>query len=172
MGIHDRSRFVFIPVRICHAVLGNSSDTAKPTAIVPKLPPTICQVKKAAILLMYGTVLFFVLRRYYAQGNTGLPVPTVLAAPTYLYGIAAITADFAGGFPVVVAAGLTVAFIWQIQGQKTANQPVNPGSKPAAANAGSPSNPSGKNQSVPVTGNTYSPGTPIDPNTGKPYVRV
>jgi hypothetical protein len=130
-------------------------------------------MKKAAILFMYGTVLFFVLRRYYAQGNSGLPTPTVLAAPTYLYGIAAITADFAGGLPVVVAAGLTVALIWQIQGQATNQKPAVPaGTKAAASNAGTPANPSGKNQSVPVTGNVYSPGTLIDPNTGKPALHA
>jgi len=68
---------------------------------------------------MYGVALFFILRRYYANGNSGLPSPTVLAAPTYLYGIAALTTDFAGGFPVLIAAGMTMALIWQTETKKT-----------------------------------------------------
>lgn len=67
---------------------------------------------------MYGVALFFILRVWYAQGNSGLPNPQVISTPTYLYGILALVADFAGGFPVVLGAGLTVALIWQAQGSE------------------------------------------------------
>lgn len=83
-------------------------------------------MKKAAILGMYGVALYFILSAYYKKGNTGMPKPSVLASPTYLYGILALTSDFLEGFPIVIAAGLTVALIWQAQGTSESN------SKPAS----------------------------------------
>lgn len=68
---------------------------------------------------MYGVALFFILQKYYANGNSGLPSPTVLTAPTYLYGILALSSDFLDNFPIVLAAGLTVALIWQAQSANT-----------------------------------------------------
>lgn len=73
-------------------------------------------MNKASIVGMYGVVLYFVLRKYYQNGNSGLPVPTVFVAPTYLYAILGLTAEFTGGFSIVLAAGLTVALVWQAQG--------------------------------------------------------
>lgn len=76
-------------------------------------------MRKSLILGMYAVVLYFVLKKYYANGNQGAPNPSTITAPTYLYAILAITADFLGAFPVVLGAGLTVALIWQAQGTKT-----------------------------------------------------
>lgn len=74
---------------------------------------------------MYGVALYFVLRKYYQNGNSGLPIPSVLVAPTYLYAILALTAEFTGGFTIVLGAGLTMALIWQAQGSKgTASAPA------------------------------------------------
>lgn len=70
-------------------------------------------MKKALILMLYGVALTFVLKNYY-KTESGLPTPTVIRNPTYLYGILALASDFLEGFPVVIAAGLTVALIWQI----------------------------------------------------------
>lgn len=75
-------------------------------------------MKKALILFLYGVALYFILRRYY-QTESGLPKPNVLVAPTYLYGILALASDFMEGFPIVIAAAVTVAFIWQVQGTAT-----------------------------------------------------
>lgn len=72
--------------------------------------------------MLYGVALYFVLKAYYAEGNSGLPNPRALMAPTYLYGILALSSDFLEGFPIVLAAGLTVALIWQTQ-NKTQMQP-------------------------------------------------
>lgn len=69
---------------------------------------------------MYGVALFFILQKYYKNGNSGLPSPTALTAPTYLYGILALSSDFLDNFPIVLAAGLTVALIWQAQSSPTA----------------------------------------------------
>lgn len=75
-------------------------------------------MKKPLILALYGVALYFILRSYYKNtGETGLPNPRALAAPTYLYGILALTSDFLGGVPIVLAGGLTVALIWQANGQ-------------------------------------------------------
>lgn len=83
-------------------------------------------MKKSLILFLYVVAIFFILRNYYAQKdssgtpvNTGMPNPQVLTAPTYLYAILALTADFLEGFPIVLALALTVSLIWQATG----NQP-------------------------------------------------
>lgn len=72
---------------------------------------------KSFILLLYGVALFFVIRNYYSQGNSGIPSPQVVRNPSYLYGILALSADFIPGLPIALAAALTVALIWQINGQ-------------------------------------------------------
>lgn len=93
---------------------------------------------KAIVLFMFGVALYFILRAYYRQGNTGLPNPQVLSAPTYLYGILALAADFLAGFPIVLAAGLTMALVWQAQGvdpktgKVTDSTSVNPAVNPKA----------------------------------------
>ena len=75
-------------------------------------------MKKGIILVLYGVALYFVLKRFYSnKGNTGLPEPSVIAAPTYLYAILALVADFTGGFTIPLAAGMTVALIWQTNAQ-------------------------------------------------------
>lgn len=79
-------------------------------------------MSKTAILGMYVVVLFFVMQRYYKQGGQGMPNPQVLTAPTYLYAILALAADFMGGFPIALAAGLTVALVWQATGNGTSSQ--------------------------------------------------
>lgn len=104
-------------------------------------------MRKSVILILYGVVLYFVLKRYYANGNAGLPDPKTLNAPTYLYGILLLSADFTGGLSMVLAAGLTVAFIWQTQNKQGTSQSSksnffsNPTQqvKTATATAGQPS---------------------------------
>ena len=71
-------------------------------------------MKKGIILLLYAVALIFVLKNYY-KTESGLPKPSNIAAPSYLYGILALSADFLEGFPVVIAAALTVSLIWQSQ---------------------------------------------------------
>lgn len=85
-------------------------------------------MKKALVLVLYGVALYFILKKYYENpANTGLPNPTVLTAPTYLYGILALTSDFLEGLPIVLAGALTVALIWQANGQSvTPNQTKTP----------------------------------------------
>lgn len=77
-------------------------------------------MKKSVILLLYFVALYFVISTYYKRGNSGMPKPQVIAAPTYLYGILALTADFLEGFPIVLAAALTVALVWQATGNTQA----------------------------------------------------
>lgn len=75
-------------------------------------------MKKSMILLMYVVALYFVLKRYYGdktQTHTGLPEPTVLMGPSYLYGVLALASDFLEGLPIVLAAGLTITLIWRSQ---------------------------------------------------------
>lgn len=126
--------------------MGIQSDTGQGSAAVSFLPTPVCKVKKSIILLLYGVALFFILRRYY-KTNSGLPTPTVLAAPTYLYGIGLLVSDFGGGVPVVIMAGLTLGLIWRTQAEAPTakNQtgapptPTTPANKAAKANENPPS---------------------------------
>lgn len=77
-------------------------------------------MKKAVVLMLFVVAVYFILDAYYKEGNSGIPNPSVLTAPTYLYGALALSADFLEGFPIVLAAGLTVALIWQAQGRNNA----------------------------------------------------
>jgi hypothetical protein len=86
-------------------------------------------MRKAVILFLYGIALFIVLRRWYAQGNSGLPNPRVITPTTYLYSILALAADFAYGIPVVIAAGLTLSLYWNSSNKTVAapsKKPVTP----------------------------------------------
>ena len=103
-------------------------------------------MKKPIILLLYGVALFFILRRYYNQGNSGLPTPTVLAAPTYLYGIGLLVSDFGGGVPVVIMAGLTLGLIWRTQAEGTSAKNTQPA--PTTGKNTTPNNPTGKNSNM------------------------
>lgn len=75
-------------------------------------------MNKSLILLLYGVALFFVLKKWYSEGNSGLPDPQVVRNPSYLYGILALSADFLEGLPVVLVAALTVSLIWQLNNSK------------------------------------------------------
>ena len=72
-------------------------------------------MNKAVVLFAYGTAVYFILRKAYQEGHTGIPEPSLLAPPTYLYGILALAADFAGGFPVFIAVALTFGLMWGYQ---------------------------------------------------------
>jgi len=72
-------------------------------------------MNKAVVLFAYGTAVYFILRKAYQEGHTGIPEPSLLAPPTYLYGILALSADFLGALPVVIAVALTFALIWGYQ---------------------------------------------------------
>ena len=67
---------------------------------------------KALILFLYAVALYFSVRNWYNAGNSGLPNPTILAAPTYLYSALALASDFTGDFTIPIAAGLTLTLIW------------------------------------------------------------
>lgn len=71
-------------------------------------------MKKPFILFAYGIALYFVLRAWYQQsGNSGIPNPKVIGAPTYLYAILALVSDFTAGFTVPLTAGITVALAFR-----------------------------------------------------------
>ena len=67
---------------------------------------------KAFIIFLYGVALTITIKRWHNNGNTGLPTPDVIVAPSYLYGVLALTSDFLEGLPVVLAAGLTVGLYY------------------------------------------------------------
>ncbi len=89
-------------------------------------------MKKGLILMLYVVALTVVLKRYY-KTESGLPKPSTIAGPTYLYGILALSADFLDNFPVIIASALTVALIWNTQTKPTtvATKSVNPQTKTA-----------------------------------------
>lgn len=72
-------------------------------------------MNKAVVLMAYGTAVYFILRKAYQEGHTGIPEPSLLAPPTYLYGILALSADFLGTLPVVIAVALTFSLMWAYQ---------------------------------------------------------
>lgn len=74
---------------------------------------------------MYATAMYFVLKRYYAAGNTGIPNPQTMVGPTYLYIILALASDFFGGAAGFIGAGLTVAMIWDAEKNPIASVPSN-----------------------------------------------
>lgn len=69
-------------------------------------------MKKAVILALYAVSLYLVVSRWYKAGNSGIPTPQIVGPPSYLFGVLALTAEFLGGLPVVLAAGLTF-ILWQ-----------------------------------------------------------
>lgn len=75
-------------------------------------------MNKSLVIGLYGIALFVILRKYYAEGNSGMPNPKVLANPTYLYGMLLLASDVVGGLPIILALGLTVALVWQANAQK------------------------------------------------------
>jgi chromate transport protein ChrA len=68
---------------------------------------------KAIIVVMWGIALGIILNGYYRSGNSGLPNPRSIAAPSYLYGVLAISSEFLEGLPVVLAVGLTAALFYR-----------------------------------------------------------
>jgi hypothetical protein len=68
---------------------------------------------KAFILAMYLVALFIILKNYYRKNKGGMPYPTVVVAPSYLYGVLSVTADFTGGLSTVLAAGLTLGLFYR-----------------------------------------------------------
>lgn len=85
---------------------------------------------KSFIISMYAVALFIVLRRWYNEGHTGLPAPSVITGPSYLYGVLALTSDYLEGLPTVLAAGLTVGLFYATRTQ--------PKQQPSQAPAGKP----------------------------------
>jgi hypothetical protein len=62
---------------------------------------------KSVIVMMWGIAGFIILSRWYKAGNTGLPNPQLIAAPSYLYGVLALASEFLEGLPVVLSLGVT-----------------------------------------------------------------
>lgn len=100
------------------------------------------KANKPILLFLYGVALYFVLKQYYKNGHAGLPEPQIIRNPTYLYGLLAIVSDFTAGLTVPIAAGLTVALIWQTNNQtskqktttkKTTPNPGSASTKPSQA---------------------------------------
>ena len=69
-------------------------------------------MNKSVILFSYGTALYLILRKAYQEGHTGIPEPSLIAPPTYLYGILALATDFVGGVAVMIAIGLTFGLMY------------------------------------------------------------
>jgi len=67
---------------------------------------------KGLIMMLYGVALTIILSRYYKAGNSGLPKPDQITAPSYLYGVLALTGSFLGALPTVLAAGLTLGLYY------------------------------------------------------------
>lgn len=70
---------------------------------------------KAFILSLYFVALFIILKNYYKH-NSGMPYPTTITAPSYLYAVLGLTADFTGGLSTVLAAGLTLGLFYRTHG--------------------------------------------------------
>ena len=122
---------------------------------------------KPVILVMYGVALYFILRKYYTNGNTGLPVPTVLSAPTYLYGVGLLASDFLGGVPTVIMAGLTLGLIYQTQNGSSTGWVAKATAGPPGTQGpvGKPSTPAGA-ATPPSTQGPVGPKGPQGPSTG------
>lgn len=86
--------------------------------------------RKAFILSMYAVALYIVLSRWYKAGNSGMPDPSVVTGPSYLYGVLALTSDFLEGLPVVLAAGLTAGLYWRASEQAKVPTKKTPQKKP------------------------------------------
>lgn len=95
-------------------------------------------MRKALLLFLYGTALYLIVRRRFQLGDTGMPPPNAVAAPTYLYGMLLLAADFLEALPVFLGAGLTLALIWNLQGN-----PSNPKAHANPSNAGKKGGPAG-----------------------------
>lgn len=131
-------------------------------------------MRKGVILVLFGTAIYFVLRSYYKNPtNQGIPNPRALVGPVYLYAILALVSDFLGGFPIVIAAALTLALIWDSEKQGTSYPSMNPqgnqvtptaqpGSQPNAQGVYPPVNPNG--------GGVGSKGQLVNPYTGSPKI--
>lgn len=91
---------------------------------------------KPLLLFLYATALYFVLSGWYRNGNTGIPSPKVLAAPTYLYSILGIVSGFTGGFTIPVALGLTFTLVLQSKKQPS-TAATYAGPSPASKSSGS-----------------------------------
>lgn len=79
--------------------------------------------QKALILMLYAATLVVVLKKWYGQGNTGMPEPTPMAAPTYAYAIILVASSFVGDLATIVALGGFFAFWNQAQSIPTAKTP-------------------------------------------------
>lgn len=62
---------------------------------------------KALIMAMLGVSLYITISKWYEEGNTGQPPPTLVGPAAYLFGILALTADFLSGIPVLLSVALT-----------------------------------------------------------------
>lgn len=73
---------------------------------------------KSFILAMYLVAQFLVLRNYYKKGHSGIPYPTTITAPAYLYAALGIASGFLEGIPVVLSAGLTLGLYYRTHSGK------------------------------------------------------
>jgi hypothetical protein len=63
---------------------------------------------------MYLVAVYIILRHWYNQpGNSGMPYPTTITAPSYLYAVLGIASGVVGDLATVLAVGLTVGLYWR-----------------------------------------------------------
>lgn len=116
--------------------------------------------RKAFIIALYVAALFLILRRRYQNGGTGIPEPKYIVAPSYLYGILALTSDFLEGLPIVLAAGFTTGLYFKITNLGTPAASTQHPSKSGGESPGGPTR--NVPQASPKTPQTRSP-----TNTGR-----
>jgi hypothetical protein len=69
---------------------------------------------KSTILGIYLLALFIILRHWYNQpGNSGMPYPTAITAPSYLYAVLGIASGIVGNIATVLAVGLTLGLYYR-----------------------------------------------------------
>lgn len=112
---------------------------------------------KAFILALYFVALFISVKNYYTQGGSGMPYPTSITAPTYLYAVLGLTSDFTGGLSTVLAAGLTLGLYYRTH---NGNSPL-----PVKTAPGSTSSKTGVNVKVHNTPKGTNVKAPVKPGT-------
>jgi hypothetical protein len=83
---------------------------------------------------MYLVAIYLVVSHWYKNGGRGMPYPTTISAPSYLYGTLALVGDATGGLTTVLAVGLTFGLYQSLKnkgaaslgGISIANGPVGP----------------------------------------------
>lgn len=152
----DRNRSPHNRHWVFHHLLGRPSPRGESPRRVYLLPFPLRQMSsKALILFMYLVAVYLVIHRWYKNGGQGMPYPTTITAPSYLYGALALTSDFTGGLTTVLAVGLTFGLYQRIK--SNAGVPFVASNVPPVG----PKGPAGPKGSGNATGATNKP--PVGP---------